>query len=153
MKTFILSMLIVVSSLVQAQQLSTKDYREDFDYFWNTLREDYAYFNKKQTDWNAVKTYYEKGLDTIKSNRDFTFFLEAVFRELYDDHASLNTNTPYSRRLVPSGTDVWAAFIDNKPLLLEVRKGFGAEKGGITAGMEVMAINDVAVEQAIAPFL
>ncbi|WP_066405817.1 S41 family peptidase [Flavisolibacter tropicus] len=153
MRVFLFPILLATSSFLHAQKLNTKEYKEDFTYFWNTLREDYAYFDKKQTNWNAVKTHYEKGLDTIKSNRDFTFLLEAVFRELYDDHASLNTNTPYSRRLVPSGTDVWAAYVKGKPLILEVRHRFGAEKAGITAGMEVVAINDVAVEQAIAPFL
>jgi C-terminal processing protease CtpA/Prc len=153
MRIFFLPILFAANSLLHAQKLSTKEYKEDFAYFWNTLREDYAYFDKKQTNWDAVKVYYERGLDTIKSNGDFTFFLEAVFRELYDDHASLNTNTPYSRRLVPSGTDVWAAFVKGKPLIIDVRKGFGAEKVGITPGMEVVAINDMAVEQAIAPFL
>lgn len=153
MRPFFLIILIISYGFSHAQKLSTQAYKEDFAFFWNTLREDYAYFDKKQTDWEAVKAYYEKGLDTIKSNSAFTNLLEAAFREIYDDHASLNTNTPYSRRLVPSGTDVWAAFVGDKPLILEVRNDFGAEKVGITAGMEVVAVNDVAVEQAIAPFL
>jgi C-terminal processing protease CtpA/Prc len=153
MRSFFLFILSICYSFSDAQKLSTQAYKEDFAYFWNTLREDYAYFDKKQTDWNGVKAYYEKGLDTIRSNGEFVSFLEIVFREIYDDHASLNTNTPYSRRLVPSGTDVWAAFINNKPLITEVRKAFGAAKAGVMAGMEVVAINNVAVEHAIEPFL
>ncbi|MBS1532215.1 MAG: hypothetical protein JSU01_18070, partial [Bacteroidetes bacterium] len=34
-----------------------------------------------------------------------------------------------------------------------LRKGFGAEKAGITAGMEVVSVNDVPVEKAVAAFL
>ncbi|HYH15338.1 MAG TPA: S41 family peptidase [Flavisolibacter sp.] len=153
MRVLFLLMLSAASSLLQAQKLTSKEYREDFAFFWKSLQEDYAYFDKKQTNWEQVRSAYEKGLDTIQSNQSFTLFLEAAFREIYDDHASLNTNTPYSRRLVPSGTDIWAAFIGNKPIITEVRRGFGAEKAGIRAGMEVVAINDMAIETAIAPFL
>ena len=153
MQVLFLLLLLAAGSQAQAQKLTPQAYKEDFVYFWTTLQENYAYFDKKQTDWNQVRTLYEKSLDTIKSNRDFTTFLEVVFREIYDDHASLNTNTPYSRRLVPSGTDVWAAFVGGKPLITEVRKGLGADKAGITAGMEILAINNVAVEAAIAPFI
>jgi len=153
MRVFFLLLLTAAGGLIQAQSLTTQAYREDFTYFWQTLQDNYAYFDKKQTDWNQVKRLYEKGVDTIKSNWDFVNFLEVVFREIYDDHASLSTNTPYSRRLVPSGTDIWAAFVNGQPLIIEVRKGFGAEKAGIAAGMEIRAINDIPVEQAIEPFL
>jgi carboxyl-terminal processing protease len=153
MKAFFLLICLTASSLLQAQKLTTSQYKEDFAYFWKTLQEDYAYFDKKKIDWKQVKTLYEKRIDTVKSNRDFTNFLETLFREIYDDHASLNTNTPYSRRLVPSGTDIWAAFINGRPIVTEVRRGFGAEKAGISAGMEIIAINDTPVEKAIDPFL
>ena len=153
MKSFFLLILTLISSVLYGQQLTSKEYQEDFAYFWKTINDNYAYFDKKHTDWKQVKAQYEKSLDTISSKRSFTTFLEAALRELYDDHASLNTNTPYSRRLVPSGTDIWAAFNQNKPLITDVRTSFGAEKAGITAGMEIVAINDTPVAKAIAPFL
>ena len=153
MRVLFLLVLTFASSFLLGQQLTTQAYKEDFAFFWNTLQENYAYFDKKQTNWHQVKAYYEQALDTVKSKQDFVNFLEVVFREIYDDHATLNTNTPHSRRLVPSGTDIWAAFVNNKPLITDVRKGFGAEKAGVVVGMEVVAINDMAIDKAILPFL
>ena len=69
-----------------------------------------------------------------------------MLNEIYDHHAILNTNTDSSRRLVPSRTDIWAEFINGKPVITEVRKDFGAERSGITAGMEVIAVNDIPVQ-------
>jgi carboxyl-terminal processing protease len=54
---------------------------------------------------------------------------------------------------VPTGADIWAEYHNGKPIIIEVRKGFGAEKAGIHAGMEVIAINDQAVYKAAAQFL
>jgi carboxyl-terminal processing protease len=79
--------------------------------------------------------------------------LEKVFYELYDHHASLNTNTPESQRLVPSGADLWAEYVNGKPTIIEVRSGFGADKVGMREGMQVIAFNDTPVEKAIQSFL
>src|SRR4051794_34559644 len=90
-----------------AQNLAPNQYREDFDYFWTTIRDNYAYFDKIHTDWEKVRNRYTPVADTISSRKSFVLFLEKVFYELYDHHASLNTNTAESQRLVPSGTDIW----------------------------------------------
>src|SRR3569833_481399 len=73
--------------------------------------------------------------------------------ELYDHHCGLRANTKTSRRLVPTSADMWAEFSGDKAVITEVRKGYGAEKVGTVAGMEVIAINDVPVKEAILPFL
>ncbi len=48
---------------------------------------------------------------------------------------------------------MWAEYINDKPIITEVRKGFGAEKSGMKAGMQIIAFNDIAIESAIQPFL
>jgi C-terminal processing protease CtpA/Prc len=73
--------------------------------------------------------------------------------ELYDHHCSLHTNNRGSRRLVPTGADIWAEYHGDKPLVVEVRRGFPAEKIGIRAGMEVISVNDLPIEKAILPYL
>jgi carboxyl-terminal processing protease len=92
-------------------------------------------------------------MDTVSSRRSFVLLLEKVMNELYDHHASLNTNTRESQRLVPSGTDIWAKYVKGKPVITEVRRGFGADKAGMKAGMEIIAVNDVPVATAILPYL
>jgi C-terminal processing protease CtpA/Prc len=134
------------------QGTSSKQYKEDFNYFCNTIETDYAYWNKIQTNWEKVKTYYSPYFDSVSSRNSFVLLLEKVFYELYDHHASLNTNTLQSQRLVPSGTDIWAEYVNGKPIIIELRKDFGAEKAGIKPGMEILAVNNVPVAEAIKAF-
>lgn len=140
-------------ALVHAQNLSRQQYRADFDYLWQMIKDNYCYWDKKATDWEKVRTLYAPEVDTITSNRSFVGLLERVLHELYDHHASLNTNTQESQRLVPSGTDLWAEYVKGKPLITEVRYQYGAWNAGMRAGMELVAFNDLPVERAITPFV
>jgi len=148
-----LLLLLLLACNAVSQNISSKEYKEDFAYFWTTVQADYAYWNKVETDWDKVKLFYSSYFDTVSSKRSFVLLLEKVFYEIYDHHASLNTNTPVSQRLVPSGADIWAEYINGKPVIVEVRKGFGAEKAGLKPGMEIITLNNVPVEEAIKTFL
>jgi carboxyl-terminal processing protease len=153
MKKALLPFFLLISFALTAQGLTGRQYREDFEFFWKTVQENYCYWDKKQTDWQEVKTRFAPMMDTVSSRRSFVLLLEKVMNELYDHHASLNTNTRESQRLVPSGTDIWAEYVKGKPVITEVRPGFGADKAGMKAGMEIIAVNDVPVATAIEPFL
>lgn len=136
-------------SFGQNSQITTEQYRQDFNYFWTTIKDEYCYFNKKHTDWQKVKEIYATVIDTITNREQFVTVLEKVLFEIYDHHAILNTNTRNSQRLVPAGSDIWAEYINGKPVITEVRRGLGAEASGIHAGMEVTAVNNTPVESAI----
>lgn len=137
----------------RAQTYSQQQYQEDFNFFWQTFNDNYCYFDKKEIDWNKIRPSYQGQIDTVTTRSGFVSVLERVLFELYDHHCSLHTNNPTSSRLVPTGADIWAEYQNNKPVVVEVRKGFSPERLGIHAGMEVIAINDVPVEKAILPFL
>lgn len=137
----------------QRPALTPTQYQQDFAYFWETVRDNYAYFGKKQTDWNQVRQSGEAALPSITTRDQFVRLLENALAELYDNHASLGTNLPDSRRLVPSGTDVWAQFNQRQAVVQAVRPGFGAERAGLRPGMEIIAVNDVPIEAAIQPLL
>lgn len=145
--------LIFLCFTLTAQELTGRQYREDFEFFWKTVQENYCYWDKKQTDWQEVKTRFSPMMDTVTSRRSFVLLLEKVMNELYDHHASLNTNTRQSQRLVPSGTDIWAQYVKGKPVITEIRPGFGADKAGLKAGMEIISVNDVPVATAILSYL
>ncbi len=133
--------------------LPKQDYLADFDFFWTSVRDHYAYFDRKQTDWNLVRTTYRPQADTVRSRRAFVRLLERALAELYDNHASLGTNRPDSRRLVPSGSDVAAEWVQGQARVLDVRRGYGAARVGVRPGMRITAINGLPVAQAIQPFL
>nr|WP_294793622.1 S41 family peptidase [uncultured Mucilaginibacter sp.] len=145
--------LVLITAPAFSQNFTHQQYNEDFDYFWKTINDNYAYFEKKGIHWNSLRPAYQQRVDTISTRSSFVAILEMTMNELYDHHCSLGTNTNHSRRLVPTGADVWAAYNNGKPEIIEVRKGMGAEKAGIKAGMEVIAVDDVKVSEAIQPFL
>lgn len=128
-------------------------YREDFNFFWNSINDEYCYFGKKQTDWQKVKEIYTPAIGAIKTRDQFVGILEKALSEIYDHHAVLNTNTGSSQRLVPSGTDLWAEYINGKPVITEVKRGWGAAACGIMAGMEVIAVNDTPVNTVVQQFI
>jgi C-terminal processing protease CtpA/Prc len=136
-----------------AQNLTREQYRADFAFFHRTIAEYYCYFDKKQTDWAAVDSLYAAATDTVTGMRGFIAVLEAVLHELYDHHASLGVNTQNSPRLVPSGTDLWAEFQDDRAVITDVLPGSPAARAGLCPQLEVRACNGLPVLTAIRPFL
>lgn len=137
----------------QAPPLTHQQYLEDFDFFWETIRDHYAYFNQKQTDWPQVRTIYRAQADTLHSRRALVRLLENALIELYDNHAGLTTNRLDSRRLVPTSTDVWATFVNGQAVVQQVRAGYGAERVGVRPGAIIETVNGVPVAEAIRPWL
>ena len=134
MRKVLFYLMLLLPAAVFSQPLTKEQYREDFLFFWQTIRDNYAYWDKKQTDWEKVRAYFEPQLDTISSKKSFVGFLERVLYQLYDHHASLNTNTLQSQRLVPSGTDLWAEYINGQPRITQVLYNSVAERLGSDQG-------------------
>jgi len=153
MRKALFFILLVISITAHPQSFTSQQYKADFAFFWETVHSNYCYFEKKQIDWDKLKEGYSRQADTVSSRESFITILENAIYELYDHHCSLRTRNYLSRRLVPTSADLWASFETGKPLIEEVRKGFGAEKAGVSVGMEVVAVNDVPVNEAIKPFL
>lgn len=153
MKKIMIGAFLLFVLKTSGQSYSKEQYAEDFSFFWKTLSDNYCYFSKKLINWDELQPIYQAQVDTVSTKSGFLSTLERAFYELYDHHCSLRSNTRQSRRLVPTGTDIWAEFQNGKPVVVEVRKGFGCEKVGIRAGMEIVAVNDVLIENGILPYL
>ncbi len=139
--------------MVYSQNFTKEQFNEDFNFFWETFRDNYAYFDIKQTDWNKVKEIYEPQIAGLKDKREFVRLLEQIIYELYDSHTHLLTNLADSYRLVPSGLDIWAERSDGKYIISEVRRNSAADSAGIRAGMEIVSIDGLPVEKAIEPLI
>jgi len=129
--------------------LSPRQYTEDFDYLWSHLNDNYAYFDRKETDWGSVRDFYRPRAATVSSKREFVEVLEKVLEELYDPHTHLKVNTASSPRLVPTGLDVWAEWRGGKAVVTQLREGFSAEQAGLRVGMEIVSVNGKPVGTAI----
>lgn len=128
-------------------------YQKDFDFYWNTVNENFGYFDVQKTDWKNVKSIYKPIADTISSRNSFISFLEAVNNELYNGHISLNTNLPSSTRLIPTGADIWIKYADNQFIIEAIREGFSAELCGLKRGMRITKFNNVPISIAVTKFL
>lgn len=133
----------------QPAPLTSQQYVEDFDERWATLRDGYAYFDSRRTDWNRVREIYRPQAAEVRSRTEFVGLLERVLEELHDSHTHLNTNTSRSTRLVPTGLDVWAEWRNGGAVVTQVRAGFSADQAGLKPGMSITAINGLAVGEAV----
>jgi C-terminal processing protease CtpA/Prc len=130
--------------------LSAKQYLEDFDELWTFVRDQYAYFHLKQTDWDRVRMVYRPRAARIGSRDGLVGLLESVIGELYDSHAHLGVNTPASPRLIPTGTDLWAEWRGDRAIVTDVRAGSQAERVGLRPGMELLSVGGKPVREAVA---
>jgi len=150
---YVTSILIIAClfchSSVAQQSLSQEQYTSDFDYLWSSLRDNYAYFDKKESDWNKVRELYRPRLVDVRSKSEFIALVERVLAELYDNHSSLNINLITSPRLVPTGLDLWAEWRGGRAVITQVRSGLSAEQAGLRVGMEIVSVNGEGVEEAV----
>lgn len=126
-----------------------EDNAADARQIWQTLAEEYAYLDDRAAGWPAVLAYHQERARRAASRDAFIAVLEAMIDELYDPHANLGTNTPRSYRLVPSGADLWAEIAGERAIITEVRGGSAAERAGMRAGDEVLAIGGLPTAAAI----
>ena len=129
------------------------NFRKDFTFYWQTIHDNFAYFNKQRTNWDSVKIIYAPAVDTIKNKTDFVHLLEIIDNELYNGHIFLNTNTGSSNRTIPTGADLKVSWVNNKFLITEIREGFNADNCGLTTGWEIVKYDDIPINEAVKKFL
>jgi carboxyl-terminal processing protease len=146
------AILLIVSACSEThsqESLAPAQFTHDFDYLWSQLRDNYAYFDQKETDWGRVREAYCPKVAEVRDQREFINVLERVLDELYDPHTHLKVNTSRSTRLIPTGLDVWAEWQSGKAIITQLRQGFSAEQAGLRAGMEITSVDGVPVDKAV----
>lgn len=128
-------------------------YQKDFAQCWSEIRDNYAYMDLQQIDWNKVRTIYQPRADTVSSRVSFIRLLEDLLNELHNGHSSLNTNLQSSNRLVPSGQDLFAERRGNKYIITDLRRGSDAGQCGLKVGMEIVRFNGRAIDSQLQRFL
>lgn len=131
--------------------LSPEKRAEDLGTFCRFVRDEYAYFDRKRTDWDRACGFYLSQAVNANSREAFVELLERALGELYDHHAHLGTNTPRSYRLVPTHADLFATWREGRAMVAAVRPGSAAEAAGVLAGMEVVAIDGEPAEAVVRP--
>ena len=150
MRTVPFILLLVICCCASGQQ--TK-YQKDFDYYWETINNSFAYFDLQKTNWDNVRNIYQSRVDTISTTESFIQLLENVNNELYNGHISLNTNLPSSNRLIPTGADLWVKYEKQQFIITAVREGFGAAQCGLKQGMRITHYNGERIDNSVRSFL
>ena len=145
----LLAIWTLLSKADEHAALTVEQRAADFATFCRFVDEEYAYFDRKKTDWSRVCDFYAPRAAGTSDRDAFIEVLEQALGELYDSHAHLGTNTPRSYRLVPTDADLFATWKEGRPIVSAVRAGSGAERAGLRPGMEVVTINDEAVEVVV----
>lgn len=126
---------------------------KDYNQYWNTVNDYFAYFDTRKTNWNKVKEIYQPIVDTITNTNDFITILEKNNNELYNGHIGLNKNTPASSKLIPTSTDIWAIYENGKFYIESIRENSKIEKTDLKVGMNIIEYNNISIDQAIKEFL
>jgi C-terminal processing protease CtpA/Prc len=128
----------------------TADQRvEDLNWLADKLKAKYAYRDKKNIDFDQIKTNYRDAAEKAVTPAAWLNVVERVMAELYDHHATVGQNTASSPQLVPSGADIWAELVSGKPMIVEVRAGSVAARAGLKPGMTIESINGRPVDKVI----
>lgn len=126
---------------------------KDYNQYWNTVNDYFAYFDTRKTDWEKVKHIYQPIVDTISNENDFIAILEKSNNELYNGHIGLNRNTLSSSKLIPTSTDIWAVYENGKFYIESIRQNSKIDETNLKIGMEIIEYNNVQIDEAITEFL
>lgn len=141
-------------SLLAAPCLSSPPPRDisleqDFDELWETLRDRYAYFGEKATDWDRVRSIYRPQLALVGDDEDkWKRLIDAVTNELYDAHTHFSSpqpglpRWPLSDMMVEQGREGFT--------VKAVRDQSAASEAGIAIGERIVAIDGIDFERAVA---
>lgn len=123
--------------------------QQDFDELWETLRDRYALFGEKATDWERVRAIYQPRLADVDDDEDkWNRLLQGVTDELYDGHTHFSSPVPGLPRWPLSDL-----FVEETAAGVEVqaiRDGSAAQDAGVRIGDVVLAIDGMPFGQATA---
>ncbi len=137
-------------SFAQAPEiLSVAQATEDISSMCRFVEREYAYFDRRKTDWKRACAAYRAEAVAPLTRDAFVTLLERLLGELYDHHAHLGTNTRRSPRLVPSQTALVAEWKDGQAILVAVRRDSAAERAGLRPGMRVLTVDGEDVGSAV----
>ncbi|HET6942254.1 MAG TPA: S41 family peptidase [Sphingomicrobium sp.] len=122
---------------------------QDFDELWETLRDRYAFFEDKATDWERVRTLYRPQLAEIGGDEDkWNRLLLAVTDELYDAHTHFAQPVPGLPRWPLS--DIFVEETKSGVKVSALREASGALEAGLKVGDVIVGIDGMTFEEAMA---
>ncbi len=142
------ALLLSAGTAFAATPPAARQQGEDFDALCKVLEEGYAYFDGERPQWRHACEKWRPAAVRATNRPDFVAALDGLVSELHDDNVSLSERSAATPRHLPWETDVYAVWRDNVAYLDSVRIFGDADVAGMRAGVTILRIDDVPVEQA-----
>jgi hypothetical protein len=86
-----------------------RDALHNFDVFWQTFEENYAFFVQRGIDWPGIRARYRPMLARGSTDEELLAVLATILRQLQDRHVTLNARGTHVRAGLPALVAGWYA--------------------------------------------
>jgi carboxyl-terminal processing protease len=139
-----------ISAAAAEREFPHQEFADDVDWLINQIRERYAYLDEGLRFPEGLHNTVFSA-KAARNEEEFIGILEFLLVFFADHHVTLGTNTNKSPQLIPSGTDIWATFVEDRPTIDSVRLGSVAWDAGLRPGMVVPKIGDFPEDLSLDP--
>jgi len=129
------------------QDLEAESHRDAFEMMCEYIDRNYPYFEYKKLDWKKIKQEALEELKTVKTGEEYHKAVAKMLRCLEDEHVWTQIPENKKQEMTSFGAD--HIKIDEKWIVSRVHPGSSADKAGIKPGMELTAINNQPVKDAL----
>ena len=133
-----------------AQNVSEPARQADFKTFIAGFKNNYAYRDRAEKPWETWQNRYSTAVDSATSPEAYAAVFESALDELHDFHAEVRSRNPHRWLPVPTFADIWAELHGQDAVVVAVRRGSDAERGGIVPGDRITRIGADSLQMAIA---
>ncbi len=117
--------------------------------FEELMRLGYAYFQRPGVDGPAILAHFAPEARASVSARQFIDLLKVIARHFADPHLQIGPSSDQDPSLVPTSSDLYAAYRTGECVILDVRAGSDASAQGIRPGARVLLIEGLAPQAAV----
>ena len=144
----LLASLLTTSVARGADDADGARYARAIDEVFTLIDERYAYLEDSKLDLARLREIYGPAARRAADDAVFVRVVKDVVDEMHDHHAGAWPNAPDDRRLVPSTTDLWADWVDDRAVITAVRAGSPGAEHGFRVGMTIESIDGASPERA-----
>ena len=130
---------------------NSKKYKDIFGIVWETVYNNYCYFDEKKIDWHKARDIYAKPAQRAKNDKEFKAIIARMLRETYDPHTNVH-DMPNGYERFPY-FDIYAKKINGDYIIKEIKEDSAAYYNGIKPMQKIIAVDDIGIDKLIKKYL
>ena len=149
MKNLVITLLLIStlsSCYVNAEKFNAASAWQEFEQVFN---QDYAYRDTSGVDVTKLLSQYKEKALLAKNNSEFVDVIQIFVRYFRDPHLTMGPMDIDDYSVTPTGSDIWATYQEGKYVIEDLKANGAAYKSGLQVNNEIIAIDGLAVEEAI----